>query len=179
MDTDDIWKRAIQEAYANAPSGTVLLDTIELNHPSFTAPVRLVNDVGNPNTIDGEEFFGFWMRTENNQRVFFQSCGFDFTLPAQNQNDMPSVDISFDNVSQMIMEYLDEAVKFKAPMTLIYREYLASDKEEPQFVLSGLSMASVSSNLFRVSGTATFSDLVNKSFPKKVYRPTEFPGLRR
>ena len=42
MDTS--LKDAIREAYASAPSKEIDLLTIELNHPAFTQPLRVVRD---------------------------------------------------------------------------------------------------------------------------------------
>ena len=38
---------AIKEAYASAPTDTVILHTLELRHPDFVAPIRDVNDHAN------------------------------------------------------------------------------------------------------------------------------------
>ena len=35
---------ALKEAYASAPASEVILHTLELRHPSFTQPIRVVRD---------------------------------------------------------------------------------------------------------------------------------------
>lgn len=181
---DDIWSAALQEAYASAPVSEVILHTLELRHPSFVeTAVRVVLDYGDQYVIGGELLDGHYLTLENDapiqsgQTVFFQSCMFSMDLPEQKEGSLPSIEIELDNVTRQIMGYLDAAIGTKAPMELTYREYLSSDKTMPQFILGGLSMKEVKSNLGKVTGTAQFSDLVNKNFPGKIYRPGEFQGL--
>lgn len=181
---DDIWSQAIQEAYASAPSSEVILHTLELRHPAFSGTaIRVVMDYGDDYMVDGEEVSGHYLGLEGDapvqasQTVFFQSCMFSLDLPEQKDGALPTIQVELDNVTRLVMEYLDEAIGQKAPMDLTYREYIASDKTAPQFILGGLTLKEVKSNLGRVTGTAQFSDLVNKSFPRKLYRPGEFQGL--
>jgi len=162
----------------------VILHTLELRHPSFGPnPIRLVNDHGEALVVASVEVEGHNLTLESDapvqagQVVFFQSCMFTLTLPEQREGSLPAIEVEVDNVTRLLMEYLDAAIGLKAPMELTYREYVASDTSEPQFVLGGLSFREVKSNLGRVTGTAMFSDLINKSFPRKLYRPTEFQGL--
>lgn len=176
----------MQEAYASAPSGEVILHTLELRHPALAqAAIRVVQDHGQPHAVDNEELFGHFLKLENNapvqadQLVFFQACMFNLDLPEQKEGSLPTIKVELDNVTREVVEYLDAAVGELAPLDLTYREYVASDKTQPQFILKGLTMKEVKATLGRVTGTAQFSDLVNKNFPGKVYRPSEFQGLVR
>lgn len=183
---DDIWHEALQEAYASAPTDEVILSTLEIRHPSFTdGAIRVVMDHGDMFTIESVDTWGHYMKLENTapvqagQTVFFQACMFKITLPEQRDGALPSVNIELDNVTREMMQYLDDAIGQRAPIEITYREYLASDKLTPQFIMSGLTMKTVDSSLSKIVGTAQFGDLVNKSFPKKLYRPDEFKGLRQ
>jgi hypothetical protein len=183
MDHDDIWNQAIQEAYALAPAEEVILHTLELTHSSMPNAIRVVADHGDSITIDGTLFSGHYLTLEDDypgeggESVFFQSCMFDFELPEQKLGSLPQIQISLDNVTRELMEYVDAIIAESSPLQLTYREYLYSDKETPQFILTGLSMKRISCTLTKVTGTAEFSDLINRSFPNKVYRPEEFRGL--
>lgn len=187
---DGLWGEALEEAYASAPTDEVVLHTLELRHPSFTdaegnpSAVRLVRDPGTLlETIDDVEVYGLRLRLEDDapmnagEFVTFVSCMFDFSLPGQAEGSLPEVEVSLDNVTREVSGYLDTAVGERATLELTYREFLASDKGTPQFILSGLSLSRVRSTVFRVSGSASFVDLLNSSFPKKLYRPSEFRGL--
>lgn len=187
-DHDDIWTEALQEAYASAPTDEVILHTLELRHPSFLedseeTPIRVVRDFGELLEIGDPDIFGHLLGLELDapknpgETVRFIACMFDIDLPAQREGGVPEVEISLDNVTREVSKYLDAATETRVPVELTYREYLASDKTEPQFILHGLTLSRVKTNVFRITGTASFVDLVNKSFPGKVYRPSEFKGL--
>lgn len=190
-DTDDIWAQAIQEAYASAPTSEVVLHTLELRHPSFTddggalTAVRVVLDHGEEHEVAGVVTFGHYLTLEDDapvqagQSVLFQACAFGVSLPEQREGSLPSLEIELDNVTREIMEHLEGAVGQRAPVEVTYREWLSSDRTAPQFSLGGLTMKSVKSNALRVTGTAQFSDLINRTFPSRVYRPEEFRGLRQ
>lgn len=189
--TTDLWTQAIEEAYASAPAEEVILHTLELRHTGFLddddqlTAVRVVMDHGEAHTVSGEEVYGHFLTLEDDapvqagQSVLFQSCMFDFSLPEQREGSLPSLEIELDNVSREIMTHLERAVGQRAPLEVTYREWLSSDRTEPQFILGGLTMKQVKSNSMRATGTAQFSDLINRSFPGKVYRADEFRGLRQ
>jgi hypothetical protein len=187
-ETGDIWSEALAEAYASAPPEEVILHTLELRHPSFTengvvTPVRVVRDFGELLEEGDPDLFGHLLTLELDapsdpgQTVRFLACMFDVSLPGQTEGKLPEVEITLDNVTRQVSKYLDAATEEQVPVELTYREYLASDKTAPQFILNGLTLSRVKSNVLRVTGTASFVDLVNKSFPGKVYRPEEFRGL--
>lgn len=188
-DTDDIWEQALQEAYASAPVEETILYTLELRHPSFlndddvVTPIRLVRDYGilleegDPDVYGWNLFLESDAPVNGGEEVRFYSLMFDFELPAQQEGSLPTIDIQIDNVTRELSQYLDEAVKLDSPIELTYREYLLSTKEEPQFVLNGMTIQTVKSTVFNVTISASFADLINRNFPGKIYRPEEFRGL--
>lgn len=181
----DPWSDAIAEAYASAPLDDVPLPTLELRHPSLAEPIRVVADVGSVlgEDEDGQPIFGHMLRLEDDapadpgKVVRFIACGFDFALPDQHEGQLPTVSVGIDNVAYLITPQLDALIGVKASLQVTYREYLASDPNTPQFLLAGLSMKSVRSNLTRLTGSASFADLINRSFPSQVYRAADYPGL--
>lgn len=192
----DPWSDALQEAYAYASgSEDIILSTIELMHPTFVdpedtpVPIRMVNQEGDL-LIEGDEedpesfdVYGFNMGIEEGatynagETVTFVSVGFELGHPAQEEGKLGSFTISFDNITKKISKQLDNALTVRAPITMIYREYLHSDLTTPQLVVALLNIRSVSSTVFRVEAVASFTDLVNKRVPNIVYRPKDFPGL--
>ena len=68
----------------------------------------------------------------------------------------------------------------RAPIDITYREFIVgSELSGPEFVLNGLTLRRVTSNVFRVAGTASFFDFANMSFPNEVYTQAKFPGINR
>ena len=181
----DPWSDAIAEAYASAPLDDEIISTLEMRHPALTEPIRVALWLGDIVKYDdeGQPIFGINLRLENDAPVnggavvTFISCAFDFALPDQQEGQLPSVEISVDNVAHVISPQLDTLIGIKQKLEVTYREYLLSDLDAPQYILRGLSMSGIKSNLTRLTGTASFADLINLNFPSKVYRPEEFPGL--
>lgn len=187
----DIWTEALEEAYAAAPASDVVIATIELRHSTFrddegnAFAIRMCQD---PGTLieardDGPDIRGLMLGLEANapmqagETVIFQSVMFEFTLPDQSDSEIGGMQIELDNVTKLVSQYLDAAVKERSTMQLIYREYLADEPSQPQLILSQLSIKSITSTVFRVTADASFLDFINKKFPNKEYRPEEFPGL--
>ncbi len=165
----DTMTEAIQESYASSPTGQVILATLELNHPAWTAPARVVydhQDLIAPLTAGGGN-------------VTFQRCAFGYNLPRQSK-DLPSMEIWVDNVSKEIGDQMKNATGVRAPVTVTYREYLSDLIDQgPQFVLSGLSLKKVKLTLSKVTGSCGFLDFINRRCPHLRFTATEFPGLVR
>jgi len=184
------WEPAIAEAYASVPKRVVILPTLELRHPSFidehgnVTPVRVVRDNGTVLDDTVNPPLAGWMLTlepgapvNGGETVMFQSCNFNFKLPGQDQNRLPDLDIMIDNVSHIISQYTDKAVEVRDSVGVTYREFLSTDTTHPSWLMSGLTLNRVKSTLTGVTGTASFKDLINKSFPAYLYRRFEFTGL--
>lgn len=192
----DPWSDALQEAYTYASgSEDIMLNTIELMHPTFVdpednpVPIRMVNAEGSllaegsETDPDSFDVYGFELGIESGatynpgEMVQFVSVGFALGHPNQEEGRLGSFTITFDNVTKQISKQLDKALTVRAPITMIYREYLYSDLSTPQLVVALLNIRSVSSTVFRVEAIASFTDLVNKRVPNVVYRPKDFPGI--
>ena len=164
---------ALAEAYASAPSSEVILHTLEIRHPSFTTPVRVVRD-----------FHDFTACLEADApkdpgaEVTFIAMAFDFSLPDVEKATSPEIDISLDNVSGELIGYLDAAAQTPDLIEVTYRPYLASDPSGPQMNPPlTLVIRSVTADVFRVRARAGFADLANRKFPNEVYDAERFPGM--
>jgi hypothetical protein len=192
MVTENPWEEALREAYNAAPLSAVVLPTIELRHASFIDndnqpfAIRFVRDYGTliEEGVDGAPaIYGWYLKLEPdapmqaNQTVMFQSCMFDFRLPEQLESKTTGIELSFDNVTALVSSYLDRAIQYKSTMALIYREYLADTPNVVQLKMDNLSIKSISANIFKVTASASYIDLINKKFPNKLYRVDEYPGL--
>lgn len=181
----ELWSEAMMEAVTLAPSSDVILHTLELRHPSFAPQaIRCVLDHGDLQIAGDPDIYGHMLTLESDApldpgaSVLFVGCMFDMAPPAQ-QDNPPTIEISIDNVTQIITEQLDAAIGTLAPIEVTYREYLHSDHTQPQYILSGGVMQSVVSTLNRVRGSIVFTDFINKNFPAKLYQPVEYVGLGR
>ena len=167
-------KEAIKEAYASAPSSEIDLLTIELNHPSFTQPLRVVRD-NEKLTARLEE-----SAPENpGEVVDFSPYAFDLDLPEMDEYGKPQITITIDNVGRDIMNYIEAAVRMRHKIEVIYRVYLKSDTSGPQndppMVMQIDSITATTKSITLVAG---FADLSSRVFPKKLYTLEQFPSLQ-
>lgn len=164
---------ALKEAYASAPAEEVILHTLEIRHPSFTEPIRVVRDYNDLSATledDAPENAG--------EEVTFVAVAFDFILPEVSKSTSPEIEISLDNVSGEIIAYIDAAAQTPDLIEVTYRPYLDSDTSGPQMNPPlTLVMRSVTAEIFRVRARAGYADLSNRKFPNEVYTSERFPGL--
>lgn len=111
------------------------------------------------------------------QTVPFLGCAFDFTPPRQDDGGIPTMDMAIDNAAALLSEKLDAIVEASDPLEITYRQFFASDKTHPQYVLGGMMGQAASSNLSRVTITAGFADLYNKPYPPDKYSPDDYVTL--
>lgn len=164
---------ALKEAYASAPAAEVILHTLEIRHPSFTQPIRVVRDHAN--------FTAYLEPTapvDPGGEVTFVGMAFEFIPPEVVKASSPEIEISLDAVSGEIIAYLDAAAQSSDLIEVTYRPYLASDPSGPQVDPPiTLVIRSVTADVFRVRARAGFADLSNRKFPNEVYDASRFPGL--
>lgn len=164
---------AIKEAYACAPAGIVILNTLEFRHPLFTAPLRLVSD-----TQD-------WLLTlepdapaDPGEEVAFIGFGFSLDLPPVEDNAQPEAVVAIDNVSREILLEIEAAVTSASPVEMTYRPYLSDDTGGPQMDPPlHLVVTAITATPTALTLKASFGDYTNKRFPGASYTLESFPGL--
>lgn len=164
---------ALKEAYASAPSSEVILHTLEIRHPDFTQPIRVVRDHQDLTaTLEADA-------PENpGEEVTFIRMAFDFILPEVSKSTSPEIEIILDNVSGEVVGYMDAAANSPDLIEVTYRPYLASDTSGPQMnPPMTLVVRSVNVDVFRVVARAGFADIANRKFPNQVYDTERFAGL--
>ena len=172
---DPALSAAIAEAYASAPVDQVIYHTLELWHPAFTVPIRVVRDF---TALDARIEAG--AARDAGAVVTFVGFAFDIVPPDQTTTGVPQCVIEIDNVDRQILAQIDQAVQTAEQITVIYRAYLSDavldgPENDPPMELT---MISVSATPFRIRATAGFPDLVNLRFPKLDYDLETFPGLQ-
>ena len=164
---------AIQEAYASAPQDVVILHTLEINHASFTSPIRVVRD-----HIDHALTLESTAPHDPSTAVTFSAFNFDFSLPEVNDQGNPEITISIDNVSAEIVGYLDQAAQTATMITVIYRPFLSTDTSAPSMNPPlTLTIREAHADIFRVTVKAGFPNLGSRKFPNETYTSERFPGL--
>jgi hypothetical protein len=165
--------QALKEAYASAPSNTIIFSTLELRHPAFTQPIRVVRDYQDlVATLEDSA------PVNAGQSVTFIRFAFDITKPEVSSTGVPQVTITLDNVSREIVANVELAMDTRELIQVTYREYLNTDLSGPQNDPPiTMVISTVSADVFKVTAVAGFPDLMNKKFPRTAYNSDEFPGL--
>ena len=206
---DPALEQAIREAYASAPSDTVILHTLELRHPAF------MDDEGEPTAIrvvrnfadeaswlslggaevqavldampaQARDLVGLVARLEEDapkdagRMVPFIALAFDLELPPVDTGPVPEIAVTLDNVSREIVRHLDAAATSHEIIEVTYRPYLSTDLEGPQMDPPiTLTLTEVEVDVFRATGRARMLDIGNRAFPAETYTAKRFPGLTR
>ena len=186
------WEDALKEAYAHAPTQSVIIHTIEMRHPAFVdaegnlTAVRVCQNKENfTGTLEDDAITA---PLNQNQDVEFLSLGFAFNLPAVRENELPRLTLTLDSVSREIVEHLEQAMSDPQPIDVCYRPYLvtydASGVEttpSPNYPQMSppltLQLTKVTVDPHRVTGVCVYEDLLNRVFPNQLYDRGEFPGL--
>lgn len=165
--------QALAEAYASAPTAEVILHTLEFRHPSFTAPLRVVNDHQDLSaTLEADA------PEDASTEVTFVAFSFRFRLPDVQKTGMPEIEIEIDNVSREVLAYIDQAANSDDLIEVTYRPYLASDTSAPQMDPPvTLVLHDVDADVFAIRARASFGDYGNRRFPGEWYDAQRFPGL--
>jgi len=171
--TDTTLSEAIKEAYASAPVDEIIYHTLEIYHPDFTTPIRVVRD-----TADLTATLEATAPRNASASVTFTGYAFDVVPPDVQSTQMPQCVIEIDNVARDILAQVDLAVGSTALIQVIYRQFLSSDLAGPQNdpPLS-LTVFDISADVFRIRATCGFGDFLNKRFPAQEYTADRFPGL--
>lgn len=168
---DPTLSAAIKEAYANAKG--IIYHTLELRHPKFTSPIRVVRGYDDLTACLEDT-----APVNAGQYVYFANMPFELTRPEQSSNGIPSITITLDNVSREIVANIELALTSTDLVVVTYREYLDSDLSGPQNdPPTHLDILTCSANTFQVTATAGFANLNNKKFPTEEYSTERFPGL--
>ena len=171
---DPTLSAAIKEAYAVAPTGDVIYHTLELWHPVFAVPIRVVRDYA-----DLSARIEAGAARNAGAMVTFVGYAFDVVPPDQSAQSLPQCVIEIDNVSREILAQIDAAIFETDPITVIYRAYLSSGLATGPENLPPLEMTitQITATPLRIRATAGFSNLLDRRFPALDYNLETFPGL--
>ena len=163
----------LSEFFYSAPPAALAFETIELRHPAFDQPARVVNDLADLTaTLEADA------PANPGASVTFSKCNFRFVQP-ESGDGMPSCELEIQNVTRLLMPHIELAASNPAPLELSFRLYYSDDLTEPGYVLHGLTVKKIGAGAFRVTGRAGFEDFLGRPFPRRTYTVREFPGLAR
>ena len=151
------------------------LETIELRHTLFPAPVRVVSD---------NESLAATLETDAPvdplTEVTFVPMSFELTLPEKGTGPDPRLQIGLDNVSGLLTPYLQAATESDTPIAMTYRAFLydpiADTVTGPDGIIH-LEVVNVNANSSAVIISAAIPNPANLAFPNDLITTERFPGL--
>jgi hypothetical protein len=171
--TDSTLSAAIKEAYASAPQDVIIYHTLELRHPAFTTPIRVVRDYADLTaTLEDTA------PVDPSAEVLFVAFNFEFTKPEISTTGVPQISIMLDNVSRDIVANVEAALTTTDLVQATYREFISTDLTCPQNDPPiHMTIMSITADVFSVKAVAGFPDLLNRRFPTTEYDSETYPGL--
>ncbi|MEW6092288.1 MAG: DUF1833 family protein [Pseudomonadota bacterium] len=186
----DLLSDALEEAYASAPIGIDVWETIEIRHSELSIPARFVLDHGEkigetaPDAHgQTQDIYGRMVKLEADapadagEWVSFLATAFEVQHPDSAPNRPPEMALILNNVPGDIMAALGPAAASGEGVDVTYREFLSDDPETLHFRLTGLTLKRVGVTALRVEGRIGFGDLFNKVFPASFYNVNDNPSL--
>lgn len=147
----------IAQLYAQE-SGDPFLTLITLNHPTFTSPIRLVNNSVNI-VSRGNTFLAFPMKIR---------------LPADDGETSREFQLEMDNVSLQLIESV-RSITTSMDMTL--EMILASIPDEVQISIDELKVHTITYNKTKIVAKVALDNFLNVEMTSERYGPQNFPGL--
>lgn len=149
-----------------AGGAAVRYETIQLTHPSFQRSYYLINSTESITAA-----------LETGESIVWEPIAMQLKLPEKGVQGRESLQISIDGVSRDILQELEaQANGGRAPIELVYREYLDSDLSGPQDIRR-LTLRNPRCNTTRITAEANFLDAVNAPFPRINYTSISHPWL--
>lgn len=178
---EDRLKQAMKEAYASAPSGVVIIHTLEFRHPNFKDEANQATSI---KVVLGHDNYEAKLELsaplKPGQYVTFIPMAFDFDLPNVEHLAMPEIGISMDNVSREIEDNLLIAAASPFPVEVTYRPYLSTDNTAPQMDPPyTFTLTSAEADDMQVKVRGNYGNAANVLVPRETYTADRFPGIDR
>jgi len=140
---------------------------VTINHPTFTAPVRVASDPYE--LLPDAGVRGVVSRGEE-----YLFLPFTIELPAQDDSGAAKARISVDNISREIVAAVRRA---NSALTITIEIVLASDPDTPEVSIEDFRLDRVTYDALTVSGDISVEYFDLEPFPARRFTPSDFPGL--
>jgi len=136
-----------------------VLFLLEIHHPNFETPIRLVNDVQDITVLGN----------------LYLACPFEITLPDDNDGQVSKASLSVDNIGRELTQWL-EVNRGGQGATCRIMQVMRSNLSVIELDMT-LDMSNVSADLMKVSATLEYLDIFNQKAVTLSYRPETQSGL--
>ncbi|PSW53063.1 DUF1833 family protein [Photobacterium leiognathi] len=160
--------KAIEVAYASAKVGDIPIHSLELSNPTFPGGVfRLCSG------FDDQA-----LTLESGQTVTFTAAALGINLPQRALMGREDLVFALDNVTGETRRLVRSAINSGEPVKVVYRVYLSSDLTAPAEVPLRMEAVTYSDDRSVASISASFRNLMDRTWPDKLFTPDKFPGTR-
>jgi hypothetical protein len=141
-------------------TGEVFLVCLTITHPTLAAPYLLVNDYNSLTRTAGT----------------FEPFAFGVTLPAEQEDQLPQVMLTIDNIDNKILKAIRSIPGERPKITL--ELVLASSPNTVEAGPFNFSILNINYDDGQIQGAVGFEDdLLNTAFPADTYTPSNSKGL--
>lgn len=169
MPRDDLLD-AIREAYTVSPTGIVILETLEINHPKEDTIYIVKNTEEMTATLED----GFTVAT-------FLPCPFELKMPSITDEGTAEITVAVDDIDNVPSDFIERVLSHSDDLRevqMIFRLFLSNDLTKPQNNPPlKLYWRSATINDLTVSVTAGTPNVSQNVFPNRNYTRQQFPGL--
>jgi hypothetical protein len=175
--TSPTWSDAVAEAWAVAPAGLLVHETLEFvfTRAGMLASERFVhNRQAITATLESTAPLGA------SQAVLFNPAAFTLKLPEQRgEGGTPEMQISVANIGRVLTEHLEAAAFSPTPVQVIYRLYTSADLTAPHQSPGPLVMdvRGISAGVESVTARCGFGSLGERRFPLLEYQLRNHPSM--
>lgn len=145
----------------------VFITLVTIDHPNFTAPVRICDDPYEILPIAGVR----GVVSRGDEYLFLP---FSMELPAQDDTGVAKARISIDNVSREIVGAVRSAT---SALSIDMEVVLASDVDTPEVSINDFRLEKVNYDALTVTGEISVEYFDLEPYPARRFTPADFPGL--
>ena len=161
----------LQTVYSSAPTEEMLIETIEINVPGLGV-LRYVDGFEDMKLgVSGDVTTGFVFQD-------FTATNISIALPAIGTDGNQTLRFGFAGAADIAEPYIRAVAESSTPCTLIYRQYLLSDKQKPCRTPYVMSITGGQIKGGDVAFEAAYMDMLNLAWPRERYTSESAPGVR-
>ena len=149
---------ALVQEVNRSTTDSAFLFLLTITPPNGGTPIRVVN---------------------NNEDVVsrgntYTAYPFALTLPNDDGETAPSVQLSIDNVDQLLVESIRESLQ---PPTFVLELVLSNNPDQVEKQISHLRLSNVEYDAMGITGTLSPINILSRKWPAETYDPVSYPGL--
>lgn len=137
---------------------TVFLLLLTITHPSFTPPIRVVNNTKSI-VSNGETYAAF---------------PFEIVLPDERDDSLPQMTLRIDNVDRAIVKALRSIA---TPASLQLDVVLSQTPDLIEASFMGFTLSNANYDSVAVEGVLSLEDVLNQPYPGDAFTPSLTPRL--